>query len=286
MGKQKYVSKKPDPQGHIVWESEEDGIWRDLVTRQLACIQGRACQAYIDGLAMLTLPTQRVPQLHEINQVLKKATGWECVAVPALINFDRFFSLLSRKQFPVATFLRTRAEFDYLQEPDFFHEVFGHCAMLTNPAFAAFTQKYGQLGYQASASERVYLARLYWFSVEFGLLKQPDGLRIYGGGILSSPGETLYALGGRPLLSGDTAESILLSGSPRYKPFDPVDMMRTPYRIDVMQPVYFILDDIAQLYELAQQDMMSMVSKARAAGLHVPLHPPRNKVEQQAGNYV
>ncbi|WP_255391726.1 phenylalanine 4-monooxygenase [Photobacterium atrarenae] len=265
----KYVSKKPDESGFIHWSPEEDQIWHDLVSRQLSCIEGRACDEYIAGLKLLDLPRDRVPQLEEISRVLRQVTGWECARVPALIDFDRFFKLLANKQFPVATFLRRRDEFDYLQEPDFFHEIFGHCAMLTNPAFAEFTHTYGRLGYAATKQERVYLARLYWFTVEFGLLRRPDGLRIYGGGILSSPGETEYAV------SGD---------KPVYRPFDPVDIMRTPYRIDIMQPIYFVLDEIEQLYELAHQDIMSMVHQAIELGLHKPMFPPKDK--EVVGDYV
>lgn len=265
----KYVSKKPDETGFIDWNQEENQIWHDLVIRQLNSIDGRACDEYIKGLDLLDLPLDHVPQLDEINRVLRATTGWECVEVPALINFDRFFSLLSNKQFPVATFLRRREEFDYLQEPDFFHEIFGHCAMLTNPAFAEFTHTYGRLGFEASKEDRVFLARLYWFTVEFGLLRQGGNMRIYGGGILSSPGETEYAV---------------TSDKPIYRPFDPVDIMRTPYRIDIMQPVYFVLDEIEQLYDLAQKDIMSMVQEAKVLGLHEPLYPPKNM--ESVGNYA
>lgn len=274
----KYVSKKPDENGFIDWDQDENQIWHDLVTRQLACIEGRACKAYTDGLQLLDLPRDNAPQLEEINRVLMPTTGWQCVAVPALINFDRFFALLANRQFPVATFLRRREEFDYLQEPDFFHEIFGHCAMLTNPAFAKFTQTYGQLGLKANPTDRVYLARLYWFTVEFGLLREPQGVRIYGGGILSSPGETLYAL------SGGQKQPL-----PQYKGFEPVDIMRTPYRIDIMQPIYFILDELQQLYDLAQRDIMAMVAQARHKGLHPPLFPPKlpssKDGNKRVGNY-
>ncbi|MGR5065418.1 phenylalanine 4-monooxygenase [Photobacterium sp. DNB22_13_2] len=276
----KYVSNKPDEKGVVHWERSENQVWHDLVQRQLACIEGRACQAYIDGLDLLKLPQDRPPQLSEINEVLQSTTGWECVAVPALINFDRFFALLANKQFPVATFLRRREEFDYLQEPDFFHEIFGHCAMLTNPAFAAFTHTYGNLGAKANSAQRVYLARLYWFTVEFGLLQQQDGLRIYGGGILSSPGETQYSLTGKGVSGTSSASDqdlVIDETRPLYKPFDPVDIMRTPYRIDIMQPLYFILEDIKQLYELAHQDIMSMVAQAQKMGLHAPLYNTKIK---------
>lgn len=145
----KYVSKQPDENGVIAWTNEENQIWSELVVRQLECIKGKACDEYLAGLEKINLPHDRIPQLSELNAVLEKETGWQVAPVPALIDFDEFFRLLANKQFPVATFIRSREEFDYLQEPDIFHEIFGHCAMLTNPAFAEFTHKYGQLGYAA-----------------------------------------------------------------------------------------------------------------------------------------
>ncbi|MCG9682184.1 phenylalanine 4-monooxygenase [Vibrio sp. Isolate23] len=255
-----YVSKPVNKQGIVDWSGEEDQIWHDLVSRQLDLVNQRACKEYLRGLELLNLPLDRVPQLPEINQVLQRETGWQVEPVPALINFDRFFALLANKKFPVATFLRSREEFDYLQEPDFFHEIFGHCAMLTNPEFAEFTHIYGQLGKDATSKERVYLARLYWFTVEFGLVKEGQECKIYGGGILSSPGETLYALDDeRPLREG----------------FDLHTVLRTPYRIDIMQPIYFLLEDIRQLYKLSKTDLMSHVHQAMNAGLLPPLFEPK-----------
>lgn len=178
MSHDQYRSKPVNQEGRVEWSREEDAIWRDLVTRQMGVIQNRACEAYLHGLTLLDLPQDRVPQLPEINRVLMETTGWQVEPVPALIDFDRFFNLLGNKRFPVATFLRTRDEFDYLQEPDFFHEIFGHCAMLTNPDFAAFTEHYGQLGQAATPKQRAYLARLYWFTVEFGLVKEGDKTKI------------------------------------------------------------------------------------------------------------
>ncbi|WP_115718319.1 phenylalanine 4-monooxygenase [Gallaecimonas mangrovi] len=257
-----YQSKMPGPDGVIHYTVEENAIWQTLVERQLACIEGRACQEYLDGLALLNLPTQRVPQLSEINAVLADTTGWQVAQVPALIPFDEFFALLASKRFPVATFIRRREELDYLQEPDIFHEIFGHCPLLTNPDFAHFTHLYGQLGLNASKEARVYLARLYWFTVEFGLVNTNKGLRIYGGGILSSPGETHYAL------SSSKAER---------KPFAALDALRTPYRIDIMQPVYYVLDNVAQLFDVAQQDILALVDTAKALGLYEPKFQPKQK---------
>ncbi|MCF4008003.1 MULTISPECIES: phenylalanine 4-monooxygenase [Gammaproteobacteria] len=258
----KYQSRQSDDQGIIHWSAEENQIWHELITRQLSVIEGKACAEYMAGLEKLQLPQDRIPQLEEVSQVLRECTGWECAEVPALISFDKFFELLANKRFPVATFIRSREEFDYLQEPDIFHEIFGHCAMLTNPAFAEFTHTYGKLGLAASKQDRVYLARLYWFTIEFGLLNTADGLRIYGGGILSSPGETQYALG---------------SDIPERKVFDAVDVLRTPYRIDIMQPIYFMINSIDDLFDISQLDMMQLVNQARALGLHAPKFPPKEK---------
>ncbi|SON53392.1 phenylalanine 4-monooxygenase [Vibrio tapetis] len=235
-----YVAKKPDTQGSFHWTKDENQTWKQLVTRQIHNVQNKACDEYLSGLEMLNLPVDRVPQLHDINRVLEPCTGWRCKGVPALISFDTFFELLASKQFPVATFIRSKNEMDYLQEPDIFHEIFCHCAMLTHPAFADFTQKYGQLGLHASHEDRVFLARLYWFTVEFGLLTSKNGYKIYGGGILSSPEETEYAY----------------SNQPQIKPFDVVEVLRTPYRIDIIQPIYFVIDTIDTLFSLTKIDLM------------------------------
>jgi len=256
----KYHSKPVNAAGIVDWSGEEDLIWRDLLTRQLSVVEDRACSAYLEGLETLNLSVDRVPQLPDINRVLLEKTGWRVEPVPALINFDRFFGLLSEKKFPVATFLRSREEFDYLQEPDFFHEVFGHCAMLTHPDFASFTHRYGQLGVNASSKERAYLARLYWFTVEFGLVKENGRTKIYGGGILSSPGETVYSLESETALRNN---------------FNVSDVLRTPYRIDIMQPVYYELSDISDLYQLSQMDLMESVHQAMALELYPPLFEPK-----------
>ncbi len=255
-----YQSKPVAPDGTIDWSPQEHETWHDLVERQQKVLGNRACQAYLDGLAMLDLPSKRIPKLSDINHVIQRETGWRLAPVPALISFDRFFELLAQKQFPVATFLRRREEFDYLQEPDFFHEVFGHCAMLTHPDFAKFTQVYGQLGRQVDHQTRVFLARLYWFTVEFGLVREHGKLRIYGGGILSSPGETCYALE---------------SNQPQRIPFDIHTVLRTPYRIDIMQPIYFVLNDISALFRLSHRDLLHDVQQAMAAGLLPPLFEPK-----------
>lgn len=256
----KYISRQPNSDGIIDWNDEENQIWSELFARQKKLLAGRACNEFMHGLDLLGLPEDRIPQLQEVDKVLLETTGWQTAQVPALINFSEFFNLLANKRFPVATFIRTREEFDYLQEPDIFHEIFGHCPMLTNPAFAHFTHTYGKLGLAASKEDRIFLARLYWFTVEFGLLSTDAGTRIYGGGILSSPGETLAAL------EGDNIDRF---------PLEVLNVMRTPYRIDIMQPIYYVLSGMESLYDLAEMDLMAKVQEAKDLGLFEPKFPPK-----------
>ena len=259
-GATKYEAKLPDKNGIIPYTDEENEVWRDLYARQIESIRGRVCQEFIDGLEILNLPADRIPQPKEISAILRERTGWEVAPVPALINFDRFFKLLSEKKFPAASFIRTRESMDYLQEPDIFHEIFGHTTMLTHQAFADFTHAYGKAGIKASREERVFLARLYWFTVEFGLINSTGKLEIYGGGIASSPGETVYALE---------------SDEPMRRPFDPIDALRTPYRIDIYQTVYYVLEHMDDLFELAHADLLALIRKARALGQFEPTYPPK-----------
>ncbi|MBR9726846.1 phenylalanine 4-monooxygenase [Shewanella intestini] len=259
-----YTSHQVDANGYINYSEQEHQIWQQLYARQINNLPGKACQQYLDGIGSLNMSVDRIPQLPDIDKVLKATTGWETAAVPALISFAKFFELLANKRFPVATFIRTKEEFDYLQEPDIFHEIFGHCPLLTNPAFANFSHLYGKLGLAASKEQRVFLARLYWFTVEFGLMQasnnttnstENNGFNIYGGGIMSSPGETQYALSNRPI----------------HKPFNLQEVLRTPYRIDIMQPIYYVIENIDYLDEIAKMDIMGEVTKAQSLGLFKPL---------------
>ncbi|MFK0572443.1 phenylalanine 4-monooxygenase [Endozoicomonas sp.] len=260
MKSSKYQARKPDESGFIEYTEEEHETWGILYHRQIELLKGRACDEYMNGIEELVMPSERIPQLDEINQVLEDKTGWGVARVPALISFDRFFKLLADKQFPVATFIRAREELDYLQEPDIFHEIFGHCPLLTNQDFADFTETYGRLGLTATKEERIYLARLYWLTVEFGLVNTSEGLRIYGGGILSSYGETGYALE---------------SDIPVRAPLDPLTAMRTPYRIDILQPLYYVIDDLSVLHGLREMDIMALVHQAMAMPLLPPLFEPK-----------
>jgi len=255
-----YVSKKPDNKGFIHYSAEENAVWHDLITRQIPLLPHRACHPWIDALNEMNFPIDRVPQLDQVSKVLKDHTGWSVAPVPALIGFTEFFQLLANKQFPVATFIRSREDFDYIQEPDVFHEVFGHTPPLTDHRFAAFCEAYGKAGLAADAKEHFMLARLFWFTVEFGLVHTDAGIRAYGSGIMSSPGELVYAVE---------------SETPQRKAFDPIDMLRTPYRIDIFQPIYFVLESFDQLFELAQSDLLGHIREARRRGMHEPVFPPK-----------
>lgn len=256
----KYVAKPVDDNGYTQYTPEEDAVWQDLMTRQIPIVTGRACDEYMRGIELLNLPRDRIPQCPDVSQVLRETTGWTLAPVPALIPFDRFFELLANRQFPAATFIRTREELDYLQEPDIFHEIFGHCPMLTNSACADFTHTYGQLGVKAKHEDQVMLAKLYWFTIEFGLIQTMQGPRVYGGGILSSKNETQYCLEDPRVIR---------------KPFDVLDVLRTPYRIDIMQPVYFMISDFNDLYRLIDMDLIGLINEARKMGMHAPLYPKK-----------
>jgi phenylalanine-4-hydroxylase len=258
-----YVAKPLDAAGNVAYTQEENQLWQTLITRQRPLLENRACKEFINGLDVLNLPTDRIPQCHEVSEALLKITGFQLEPVPALIPFKQFFSLLAERKFPAATFIRRREELDYLQEPDIFHEIFGHCPLLTHPACATFTEHYGKLGLNASHADQVMLAKLYWFTIEFGLIKTSAGLRAYGGGILSSMSETLYCLEQKNV---------------ERKSFDILEILRTPYRIDIMQPIYFIIDSFDVLFDLINVDLISMIQEARSLGMHEPIYPTRFEI--------
>ena len=254
----RYASKTPDSNGIIHYSDDENQVWHDLISTQFPMLADHACDEYVQALHLMDFPHDRVPQLHEVNEVLMDYTGWSVAPVPALIDFTSFFNLLATRRFPAATFIRQREDMAYLQEPDVFHEIFGHTPLLTDYRFAAFSEAYGKAGLAADKRDHAMLARLFWFTVEFGLIQTAEGLRSYGAGIVSSPGELIYAL-----------ESEL----PVRKQLDPIDVLRTPYRIDIYQTVYFVLESFDELFDLAQKDLISLIGKARELGMHAPTYP-------------
>ena len=258
-----YVSNPVDADGFVQWNDTENETWAKLVARQAEIIKGKASDQFMEGLRILDFPKDKVPQIPDINTKLDECTGWGVAPVPALIQPKEFFTLLSNKRFPAATFIRIPEEMDYLQEPDIFHEVYGHTPLLTNQAYADFMQKFGELALKADPKDRRRLFRLFWFTIEFGLLKTEDGFKAYGGGILSSIGETQYAV------SNDN-EKVR---------FDVLEALRTPYRIDIMQPLYFYLNDFDELFTILDQDVLSLLNKSKELGDYEPKFPPKEKAK-------
>ena len=213
---------------------DEDAIWNDLFERQMDILPGRACGAFFAGLQKLQLGSDGVPEFGRLSEELGRLTGWSVVPVPMLIPDHVFFWHLANRRFPAGNFIRTRETFDYIQEPDVFHDVFGHVPLLTDPVFADYMQEYGRAGWKAMRYNRLKaLGALYWYTVEFGLIVESDGLKIYGAGILSGPREAVFALEGR------SPNRIMLN----------VDrVMRTDYVIDDLQPTYFVIESFADLY--------------------------------------
>jgi phenylalanine-4-hydroxylase len=221
--------------------SAEDAVtWATLHARQMALLPGRACDEFLHGLDVLDLAGDRIPHFDDINARLAKLTGWQLVAVHGLIPDEVFFGHLAARRFPVTWWLREPQQLDYLQEPDLFHDLFGHVPLLTNPVFADYLQAYGQGGLKAAHLHALpMLARLYWYTVEFGLIRTASGLRIYGAGILSSRTESLHCL---------------QSTEPQRVGFDLLRIMRTRYHIDRFQDSYFVIDSFDQLFAATAPD--------------------------------
>ena len=232
------------------YTAADHAVWQQLFTRQSALLQGRACTPYLDGLAALNLAPDRVPVFAELNQQLRAASGWEIVAVPGLLPDAIFFEHLAQRRFPVTWWMRRADQLDYLQEPDCFHDLFGHVPLLIDPQFADFMQRYGELAGAASAADLTMLARLYWYTVEFGLIRDAAAgeVRIFGAGIVSSKGESLYSL-----------ESPI----PNRIAFDLARVMRTEYRIDAYQASYFVLDSFEAISSALHSDVPALLAQLR-----------------------
>lgn len=219
---------------------EEHAIWATLFKRQQEILKGRAAQEFLDGLDTLNVTSDGIPDFRRLNDILMSRTGWQIVAVPGLVPDDIFFDHLANRRFPSTCFIRTPGQLDYIQEPDVFHDVFGHVPLLVNPVFADYMQAYGKGGVKAMQLGALpNLSRLYWYTVEFGLIRTEDGLRIYGAGIVSSQGESVYSLENQ---------------APNRIGFDLMRIMRTRYRIDDFQESYFVIDSYEQLFEATRPD--------------------------------
>ncbi len=221
------------PQDWGRYAPDEHRTWVTLYERQAAILTGRACEPFLRGLEVLDLHGQGVPDFERLAEKLRALTGWSVVAVPGLVPDAVFFDHLAHRRFPAGNFIRRPDQLDYLQEPDVFHDVFGHVPMLTDPSFADYMQAYGEGGLRAlGLGQLKNLARLYWYTVEFGLLRTPAGVRIYGAGIVSSRTESVYALE---------------SPAPRRLDFNLERVMRTPYKIDDVQALYFVAPSLKAL---------------------------------------
>ena len=240
------------PQDWARYTPAEHALWDRLFARQAEQLKDRAHPAFLEGLDVLHLSRPGIPDFAELSERLYRATRWRVVAVPGLVPDEVFFEHLANRRFVAGRFIRTPAQIDYLQEPDVFHDLFGHVPMLSHPVFADYLQAYGEGGLRAArlgAIER--LARLYWHTVEFGLIRTDAGLRIYGSGIVSSHGESAYAL-------DDPAPPRIAFDMPR--------VMRTRYRIDAFQPAYFVIDSFEALLKLTlETDFAPLYQALRAA---------------------
>lgn len=228
----------------------DHAVWAKLYDRQASMLRGRVCDEFLQGLSALGMERDRVPSFDQLNETLMRATGWQVVAVPGLVPDAVFFEHLANRRFPASWWMRKPEQLDYLQEPDCFHDVFGHVPLLINPVFANYMEAYGKGGLKAASLGALdMLARLYWYTVEFGLIRTPQGLRIYGAGILSSQGESIYSLD---------------SASPNRIGFDVRRIMRTRYRIDTFQKTYFVIDSFDQLFDATRPDFAPLYEELRA----------------------
>ena len=234
------------------WDSystEDHATWATLFRRQRDILKGRACDEFIDNQERFGMSAEQIPRFEELNEVLAKTTGWELIGVEGLLPELTFFDHLANRRFPVTWWIRRPDQIDYIAEPDMFHDLFGHVPLLLNPVFADYMQAYGRGGVKAhgvSAEALVNLTRLYWYTVEFGLIRQRGELRIYGSGIVSSKGESIHSLE---------------SASPNRIGFDLKRIMRTRYRIDTYQKTYFVIDSFEQLIDATRPDFVPIYAE-------------------------
>jgi phenylalanine-4-hydroxylase len=227
-------TKEKMDQDYSLYTDEDHRVWQILYERQIEQLQGKATQAYLDGIRQVGFQSDRIPNFAAVNVVLEAATGWRIYVVPGLIPAAQFFDLLRTRNFCATTWLRKMSELDYLEEPDMFHDVFGHVPLLTNRPLADFVVELSALAFQyvehPAALEAIQ--RLYWYTIEFGLIQEPTGLRIYGAGILSSSGETDFSL---------------FSAEPLRLPYEPTRVMQTPFIKERYQDQYFVINSFEQL---------------------------------------
>jgi phenylalanine-4-hydroxylase len=229
-----YALKQNLKQDYKLYTPEAFLVWKTLFERQITILNELASDEYLSGIKTIEFCAEKIPDFNEVNAILNRETGWSLYVVEGIINEEDFFVLLSQKKFPATTWLRKLSELDYLSEPDMFHDVFGHVPLLTDPKFCEFFKAIGDLGVKHKSNPQILkmLGRIYWFTVEFGLIKQNDVLKIYGAGIISSYGETKFSL----------------SSEPAHLPFDAEIIMNTYFENDKIQDKYFVISSFEELY--------------------------------------
>ena len=268
--------ERPDWTIDQSWEnytSAEHAVWRTLFERQTKLLPGRACDEFVHGMQSLPIGPGQIPDFRRLSEVLGKRTGWQVVAVPGLVPDEVFFEHLANRRFPAGQFIRKQNQLDYLEEPDVFHDVFGHVPMLMHPVMADYIQAYGKGGLRAQKLGVLpNLARVYWYTVEFGLVEQRGGVRIYGSGIASSYTESVFSLEDR---------------SPNRIGFDLARVMRTRYRIDDFQESYFVLRSLEELLELARIDFAPVYAAVRGQPDFEPgdVRPQDRLIQRGTGTY-
>ncbi|ROU08548.1 phenylalanine 4-monooxygenase [Lysobacter enzymogenes] len=233
------------------YSSDDHAVWAQLFERQQKVLVGRASDEFLTAQRAMHMTPDRIPKFDDLNRTLRAHTGWELIGVEGLLPELTFFDHLANRRFPVTWWIRKPEQIDYLSEPDLFHDLFGHVPLLMNPVFADYMQAYGKGGVKAHGIDPdalVHLTRLYWYTVEFGLIKQADGLRIYGSGIVSSKSESIYSLE---------------SNAPNRIGFDLERVMRTRYRIDTFQKTYFVIDSFEQLMRATEPDFTPIYQRLR-----------------------
>lgn len=243
-----YKSRCPDANDNVNYSDEENAIWSFLYNKQLNLIRNKADNIYLEGLDRMSLNTEHIPQISEINNILKKHTHWQVRPVLGTVSEKDFFQLLSNAYFPVATFIRRREDIDFCPKPDIFHEVFGHLPFLTNRVYSLFIQNFAKVALTFSEKKLHLFFSLFWFTIECGLINTTDGLRIYGASILSSKRETLNSLLSDQCLRLD---------------FDPLSALQMSYKIQMIQPLYYVIKDLSELYKLLSLDYSTLFAQLR-----------------------
>ena len=233
------------------YSAQDHQTWAALYRRQSEVLPGRACREFLDNLHRFGIGEHAIPKFDELNRVLRRTTGWTLVGVEGLLPEFEFFDHLANRRFPVTWWIRRPDQIDYIAEPDLFHDLFGHVPLLLEPMFADYMQAYGAGGVRASGlgpEALMNLTRLYWYTVEFGLIRTDEGLRIYGSGIVSSKAESIHCLE---------------SAAPNRIGFELERVMRTRYRIDSYQKTYFVIDGFRQLIDATAPDFAPIYARLK-----------------------